>query len=279
MRTTRILCMAAAVLLTSFSTGGTMSSAAPKEKTISLMSYNVGAFRKYSRDLGHYSFKEVACVIRSVDPCIVGLNETDWEGKRSGGIKQAKELSRTLGRRWAWEFYPAGYTWYGNSIVWDKSRCRAKKVYEPLVLEKTEGSEIRSMGAIEFKDFVFCTTHLDHVSEADRLNAVDKISAWAAENYGDSGKPVFLVGDMNAKPSSATVEKFRENWIQLSGEAKTHPSGTPRKCIDYIVLFRNGGESKVELISSGTIYSEAVPEVSTASDHCPVWVTVRLKGE
>ena len=48
------------------------------------------------------------------------------------------------------------------------------------------------MGAIEFPRFVFCTTHLDHVSESDRFNAVDKITAWAEENYSSSGRLILI---------------------------------------------------------------------------------------
>ena len=248
----------------------------PQEITLTMMTYNAGAFRKSLGDLGHYSYGEVATVIKSVGPVIVALNETDWGGVRSPGEKQAKKLAARLGTGWSAKFFSAGYSWYGNAIVWDKHKISSNHVYDRMELEKTDGYEVRSMGAIDFNSFVFCVTHLDQVSETDRLNAVDKISCWAKENYGDSDKPVFLVGDMNAEPAGATVAKFRENWLQLSGEDLTYPADAPRKCIDYIFVFKNGADSRVELLSSGIVTEDDVPEAITASDHRPVWATVRI---
>lgn len=250
----------------------------PQELTLTIMTYNAGAFRKSLDDLGHFSYGEVATVIQSVSPWIVALNETDWGGVRSLGDKQAKKLAARLGTNWSAKFFSAGYSWYGNAIVWDRHKIASNHVFDRLELEKTDGYEVRSMGAIDFYGFVFCVTHLDQVSETDRLNAVDKISAWARENYGDSGKPVFLVGDMNAEPSGPTVAKFHENWIQLSGEDLTYPADAPRKCIDYIFVLKNGAESRVDLLSSGIVTEDDVPEVATASDHRPVWAKVRIQS-
>lgn len=255
---------------------GQVSGQVQGETVVTLMTYNVGAFRKSIDELGRFSFKEVSGVIKSAGAEIVGLNETDWGGARTLGEKQARKLARTLGVLWSSSFFPAGYSWYGNAIVWDKRRWGAGTVHERLVLDKTDGSEVRSMGAIEFPRFVFCTTHLDHVSESDRFNAVDKITAWAEENYSSTGKPVFLAGDMNALPSSETIVRLRENWVLLSTEDFTYPADEPKKCIDFVFVYRNGGENIVELLGGGVLTAEDLPDVHVASDHCPVWVKVRL---
>ena len=252
---------------------GPVTPPAPREVTITLMSYNVGAFNKYRDDLGHFSYPEVAKVIKSVDARIVGLNETDKGAVRTLGEFQASRLADALGNGWSSSFYNAAYTWYGNSMVWDRYMFPRAKVLERVVLDKTDGSEVRSMGAVEFPDFVFCVTHLDHVSETDRLNAIDKITNWATKNH--SGKRVFLVGDMNAEPTSTTIAKLRENWLQLSGNEPSFPSNNPQKCIDYIFAFKNGHENELEndisVLDTGVITPDDVPEVATASDHCPVW--------
>ncbi|MBR5699464.1 MAG: endonuclease/exonuclease/phosphatase family protein [Bacteroidales bacterium] len=253
---------------------------APEEVTYTLMSYNVGAFKKYKETLEHYSFPEVAAVIRYAGPQVVGLNETDWEGKRTDYLHQATELATVLGSDWDARFWYAGYTWYGNSMVWDGSRLTAQKEFPRLRFPKGEsGSEERSMGAVEFGDFTFCVTHLDHKSEEDRLYAVNLLTAWVKEQYGASGKPVFLVGDLNAVPASSTLSSLRENWTQLSGNAYTYPTSNLTKCIDFILVFNNGAEKKIQVLDAGVVTPQLIDAAGTASDHCPVWVKVRWQKE
>jgi endonuclease/exonuclease/phosphatase family metal-dependent hydrolase len=131
------------------------------------------------------------------------------------------------------------------------------------------------MGAVEFKDVVYCVTHLDHVSATDRLSGVETITKWAKENYSNASKPVFLVGDMNATPTSETVQKLQEDWVWISPDRNTFPSRTLTKCIDYILVLKNGYESKVEVTASGVVTSSVNPLTYNASDHCPVWVTAK----
>ena len=244
----------------------------PEEFTVALMSYNAGAFRKYRDELGHFSYPEIAEIIRTVGPAVVGLNETDWGGLRTFGDHQASKLASALGKKWGSSFFPAAYQWYGNSIVWDKAVLGRGGKPERIVLEKTDGKEVRSVGIIEFPSFIFCETHLDHASETDRLSAVDKITAWAAAR--PVAKPIFLAGDMNARPDSETIARFRENWIQLTGDEFTYPSDEPDRCIDYFLIYRNGCEENVELLEAGRISPEDLPAVSKASDHCPVWIKI-----
>lgn len=252
--------------------------AAPQEITYTLMTYNVGAFSKYKETLGHYSFEEVAAVIRSVGSRVVGLNETDWGAKRSDALHQAEVMATTLGKDWGFHFYPAAYTWYGNSMVWNQS-LDVQQEFTQLELPKTDGSEVRSMGAVEFKDFVYCVTHLDHRSETDRLNAVALITDWVATRYAASGKPVFLVGDMNAEPRSSTIKAFEESWTQLSGIEFSFSTKNLSKCIDYIFVYNNGAEKRVRVLQQGIVTPKKFAAVGDASDHCPVWVTVKWLAE
>ena len=247
----------------------------PSEITCTLMSYNVGGFKKYYDELGHYSYPEVASVIQSVGAQVIGLNETDWGASRSGGEHQAEQLAGQLGPGWEGRFYNAAYTWYGNSLGWDGTVLETVREYERLVLPKTDGAEVRSMGAVEFKDFTFCVTHLDHVSETDRLNAINGITNWAATYFSTGSKPVFLVGDMNAEPSSATLLKFHENWRQLTGNEFSFSTRNLRKCIDFIFVYKNGFEDKVSVVLDGVVTPTKNATAYTASDHCPYWATLR----
>ena len=54
-----------------------------KEMTVRLCSYNVGTFSKSKSVLGHYSYPEVASLLKEIDADVVGLNETDRGNNRT----------------------------------------------------------------------------------------------------------------------------------------------------------------------------------------------------
>ncbi|MBE6250312.1 MAG: hypothetical protein E7111_01515 [Bacteroidales bacterium] len=242
-------------------------------RDVTVMSYNVGWFHKYYSDLGHYSYPEVATVIKKVGADIVGLNETDNNASRSGNVCQAKELAGQLGSGWTYYFANAEYDWYGNSIVAGSSQ-KVVKTWSRVELPKLTGSEVRSMGVVEYEDVVFCVTHLDHKSLTDRLSGVAMINTWVEENYGDTDKLIVLVGDMNCLPSESTITSFKTRWDWVSSDKYTYSSTSPSKCIDYIFVWR--GNVEYEVTSTDVLNTCAgVDDLSKVSDHLPVYAKIR----
>ena len=198
---------------------GSEASGAPM--TVRFISYNVGRFNKYESALGHKSYPEVAAVIKEIGGTVVGLNETN-----SG---QANELAKALGTGWTGYFAYAANTTYGNSVV-AAPKYKVVKEYARIAIPKVDAntSEVRSLGVVEYEDFVFCVTHLDHMSIEARKSGVDIITKWALENYGPgkTSKPVILLGDMNCIPAEITITKFKENWDWVSclGHSSQEPT-------------------------------------------------------
>lgn len=222
--------------------------------TVTVMSYNVGSFRGKG-ELDHEPFPEVAASINYADANVVGLNEV-----KKG---QQNTLATTLGSNWSSWFYYAANSNYGNAIVYDNTSAVVNREHR-VNIPKTDGaSEVRSMGAVEFEDFVFCVTHLDHTSDAARMNGARLVTEWAMSKFGSSTKPVFLVGDMNTTPSNSVIAYFRENWTMISPIGTTFPAkGT---CIDFIFALNN--EAVYEVKSSRVLNKNVVPEAEVASDH------------
>ena len=250
----------------------------PAENVMSLrlLSYNVGAFSKHKDALGHYSYPEVASLIEEYHVSVVGMNETDNGYSRTGYDYQAREVAEELGTGWTYYFASAANDYYGNSIL-AAPAYKAVKEWPRLVIPKADdGREIRSMGAVEYNDFVFCVTHLDDMSLASRKESVGLITDWALENYGKgkTNKPVFLVGDFNCTPGEETIAMMRENWDWISSEVKTYPSPSPTKCIDYIFVLDNGVDYLVR--ESDSIVSDVA---DMASDHYPVYADVMFRAE
>ena len=123
--------------------------------------------------------------------------------------------------------------------------------------------EPRTMLVAEFEKFYFICTHLS-LNEEDRITSVGIIRDVVSKL---KNKPVFIAGDMNARPTSKPIMAFKEFCEVLSNENKfTIPSTEPRACIDYI--FGTNGTFQVlkEQVIFDCIYS----------DHLPLWVDVKV---
>lgn len=237
--------------------------------TISLMSFNVGKFNKFRDELGHDSYPEVKECIDYAQADVVGMNEV------SKG--QQTTLATTLGSNWSGYFYYAANSTYGNAIVYNKCLPMVKRDIH-LTIPKTAGaSEIRSMGAVEFEDFVFCVTHLDHTSDAARKDGAERITAWALQNYGygKTTKPVFLVGDMNCNQANSTIKYFEKYWTRISVVGSTFPK--TGQCIDFIFALNNGIKYEVGL--SKVVNAKAVSVADKASDHYGVYTEVTFNKQ
>ena len=123
--------------------------------------------------------------------------------------------------------------------------------------------EPRGMLVVELKKYYIISTHLS-LKEAQRVESVAIIKDVVSKL---KNKPVFIAGDMNARPNSAPIVAFKEFTTLLSDDSKyTFPSTNPRVCIDYI--FGVNGSFKV---LNRKIFYE-----SLASDHLPLYVDVKV---
>ena len=240
--------------------------------TVRFISYNVGKFAKYESALGHKSYPEVAKVIQEIGGTVVGLNETN-KG-------QATELAKALGTGWTGYFAYAANTNYGNSIV-AAPEYKVVKEYPRVDIPKVDAntSEVRSLGVVEYEDFVFCVTHLDHMSIEARKHGVKVITDWCLENYGPgkTTKPVILLGDMNCIPAEVTIANFKENWDWVSANENTFPCPNPTKCIDFVFVLKNGvSYTKGE---SHSVFKTLTTDIEKASDHYPIYADITFNAQ
>lgn len=242
-----------------------------KEGVTRIVSYNVGVFNKFTPD----DYPMIAAMMHEIDADAICLNELDSCTTRTGGIFQLGHFARLMG---GWDCnYGAAMPYaggkYGAGIA---SREKALRTFS-VILEKGDGAEPRVLVVSEFETFVLATAHLDHVSARQRRAQAATINRIMRNEYGNSPKPVFLGGDMNARPDSETLRILRSAWDVLTPEEPTCPSRNPRMCIDYIMQLRNG--VPCEAVTARVLRRFRSGKVRNASDHLPVMLDVILPGK
>ena len=198
-----------------------------------LVTYNVGIFNKYIKD----DYQLIADMMKEIDADAICMNELDNNTNRTRHVYQLKHFASLMG---SWDFEYGAAMPYDGGEYGEGVTTRKKAVNKfSVALPKGVGAEPRVLVVMEMEDYVICTSHLDHVSSEAQLGQVELITKTMKERYGDSGKPVFLGGDMNATPSSETGKLLQKDWeiLTITGFG-TFPSDNPSKCIDYIMQLK-----------------------------------------
>lgn len=241
--------------------------------SLGVMSYNVGAFRKWEKN----SIPRVASIISESGASFVALQEVDKKVGRSGYVHQPKKLAETLsagGERWEWAFGKAIKILsgsYGNAIVWKD--VKGLTTTHRIAIPKGEGREKRCCLIVETPQCVFASVHLDYAAESAAMEGIRLVTEYMTSRYSRSDKPVFLCGDFNVEPGSPIIAYALESWTLLSDVSQfTFPCKATReasKTIDYVFLLSN--KFSCGQASSKVIYGDRL-----ASDHYPVLVRVPL---
>lgn len=234
-----------------------------------LVQYNVGAFSKELEN----SIPMVAAMMKELGADAVSLNELDSCNARHGN-NQAEDFAGEMG---GWN------SWFGKAMpylggAYGVGVAVPGEIIESFTipLPKGNGSEPRACCVVETKEYVFASTHLDYVDMPSTVLQARTASEAIMERYQDSGKPVFLAGDMNAGPDSDVLKELGKHWDVLTCTKDTYSSTDPHACIDYILALRNGAKYRVMGTDVPLDFKEG--DVKLASDHLPVFVDVRIRG-
>lgn len=217
---------------------------------------------------GKLDLPRIGKIISSVTPDVVALQEIDFKTDRTGGVDQAAELARITGLNVA----PGDNIDYGNGRYGTAILSRWKIVSHQNHPLPNFGGEQRGvlMATIEVEDgprFHVLGTHFDHrPDERERLASAKFVNELAETLDG----PALLAGDINAIPTSETLNLLRKSWTNATpGEPlPTIPSKDPSRQIDY-VLYRPASEWRV---IEARILDEPV-----ASDHRPLLVVLEWR--
>ncbi len=233
--------------------------ASAAEEELTIVSFNIrigcghdGPFRVEKGTLG--CLPQCAAVVKSFAPDFVGLQEVDSRSERVDGVDQTAVMARACGLEGAWvEKIPQ----YGISLLSRKVPLKVEKVLMP------GSAHTRALQVAEFSDCFVANTHFPLTAEK-RTNAAETVCRFLSPKALQ--KPVFLMGDFNARPDSASIRKLKEDFVVLSDESKfTWPAKAPKRTIDYIFVDKAHAD-RFKVIERKV---EAHPE---ATDHCLIMV-------
>ena len=247
---------------------------APKPKgAIRIMTYNVGAICKFidANFTKENNVQLLANVINESQPDVVAIQELDSCNTRNDYF-QLKSIAESCGPKWNFYYGPAiDYKGgkYGTGVM-GKEKKILKTLHIPIPVK--EKSEPRVVTIVEYKNYVMACTHLNGGQPAQ----VEYLSAEVKRLYGESKKPVFLGGDMNAFPESEMMAEFCKDWTIISQTASgTTVEDSKKPCIDYILQLNNRAKA-AEVIGAKGIKEANAGDMTIASDHYPVYVDVIL---
>ena len=224
-------------------------------KIVRILTYNIyhGETMK-----GDFDLDLIANVIKSVDPDLVALQEVDFKTNRACKMDLASELGcRTdmLPLFGAAMSYDGGE--YGEGILSRYSFLYTRNHPLPAGEGKEPRAALEARVVIESGDTIaFIGTHFDHTGEPDRINQAARVR----EILGDIDLPVLLAGDLNAVPTSRTMEILFADLRPSDPEYEpTIPTDKPRAKIDYILF---GPPERWRVLEVRVICD------TIASDHC-----------
>ena len=253
---------------------GGQASIAPKPKgVVRLMTYNVGAICKFhDKDFTAKDNVELlANIIKELQPDAVAIQELDSCNTRNDYF-QLQAIAELCNPKWSYFYGPAiEYKGgkYGTGVM-SRNKKVLKTLYIPIPVN--EKSEPRVLTIVEYKDYVVACTHLNGGQPAQ----VEYLNTQIKRLYGNSTKPVFLGGDMNAFPESPMMDEFRKEWTVISLTSKGTSVKSPNKlCIDYILQLNNAA-APAKVVGSDVVKEVYSGDVKKASDHYAVYVDVEL---
>ena len=247
------------------------------EGVIRLVSYNVATFRFDTENFPapDRAYGAIGNFLKEIEADVLCINEIDDGVPRTDGVDQPKHFSEIMG---GWDYifgpaldpHPTGGR-YGDAALSTKKAMAKDYVFLP----KGVGTERRVMCVLEFDDFVFIATHLEHSTGAAHPGQIAVINDYVERHYADSAKPIFLAGDMNARPESETMTLYQQKWKVISATQTTFPANNPNRCLDYILAYRNN--AKYQVVQSQVVRLSGSVKLNLVSDHLPVFVDIKLQ--
>jgi len=239
---------------------------------------------------GRLDLERIAALVAACAPDVVALQEVDSRlGRRSGWVDQPAWLGRRLGMAVAFgptiDLAPAApggpRRRYGSAVLspWPLRWWRNPPLPNPVGGEARRYVEAElDVGGVAVR---VLATHLQHDAAEGRraqLRHLARVASGVAAGVAATGparaghgRPVVLLGDLNATPDAPELQELErvlvDAWsVAGAGDRRTFPARRPRMAIDHVFTSPDVGVEAVTVVRSD------------ASDHRPLVADLVLPG-
>jgi endonuclease/exonuclease/phosphatase family metal-dependent hydrolase len=227
-------------------------------KQLRILCYNLRGGRGMD---GQNNHERVATLIKSVNADLVALQEVDSMTKRTP-FDMMENLSFKTGM---YQLFTGNIPYqggkYGIGILSREKPLRTDYIPLPGTEEK------RGVAVVEFKKFIFMSTHLS-LTGADRVSSARIINDYIA----NTRKQAYIAGDFNDEDMNGPMfSEFLQEWEIISPDIFTFPADFPNKRIDFIMARKN---RKNKVVKSGIPAVEGI-DLGKTSDHLPLFIDIK----
>ncbi|GAA4046127.1 endonuclease/exonuclease/phosphatase family protein [Parerythrobacter jejuensis] len=203
-------------------------------------------------------------VLREIDADVIALQEADMRFGQRASVLQRAALDDTPWKVVPVAKRPRSIGWHGNALLVRREMNVLDSEALDLPMLEPRGAACADIGNGSGA-FRVVGAHLDlsGVRRSDQIRAIlDHL------HRAHPDMPEIMLGDFNQwSARSGAMRQFDENWLALS-PGPSFPSGRPIARLDRLVFSPHW-----KLLNHGVHHSALA---SRASDHLPVWATVRL---
>ncbi len=213
---------------------------------------------------GRLDLERIAAEISAERPDLVALQEVDAYRPRTACAAQWRELARATGMAACYgpnvtlpqdaqpdgDRMPARWVQqYGNAVL---TRLPVAAAELHLLTYRSEGEgykEQRGCLEVETPDFICLATHWG-LDQQERMGQSADLLRLAARAEA-SGKPVVILGDLNAVSVAPEIAPLRERMTDAgAGAGPTFPADRPVRRIDYCFLPRSWRVAAARVVPS-----------------------------
>ena len=230
------------------------------------VSYNIK--RGYGND-DKTDLSRATNVLKRLNPDVVGLQEIDFNARRSGNVNQAAVMGKELGMHAAFgPFMDFQGGQYGMAVL---TRYPIRSVE---LVKLPKGNEPRIALAVEVllpndQRMMIVNVHFDWVrDDTFRFAQASELKKY----LNKLEMPYILLGDFNDRLGSRTLNLLSDGMVEADKPESDHftiPSDNPRSEIDFIFVAPE---------QRWTVKTTRVIDEPVASDHRPVFSELSLRG-
>lgn len=251
-----------------FSLFPVISPAEDSLQVVSVMTYNINA-EKRSTVAG---YSDIAEVIKTISPDICGLQKVDSCNDRNPG-DVASWLGQTTTMKSIYapaiRNYNGSTGSYGIALLTNKTPSATYRLSISAEDQEQDRAALATVFDVQSVKFTTVVTHLAHESAAYRSSQITKILTWIDSIAAGKSPPVVIMGDFNAKPAEASMQKLIDaGFVFVKNSSGQILDTSTGQGINHI-LYRPA--------SAWTLLDAGNPSYS-ASNRNPVWAKLRINA-